>query len=545
MNLWARNTIFLGICLAGAGWVTARFLERPVFPEPKSHSMAPHNSAEFRGAVGRVDEALALQWKSAAVEPAATASSLSVARRLSLALTGTIPSLEEIRALESRPEPDRVQWWLSRLFEDRRYGDYLAERFARITVGVEDGPFVVYRRRRLVSWFSDQFMANRRYDDIVRTLITAEGIWTSKPEVNFITATVDQNNEAEGPDQVKLAGRVAKAFLAVRLDCVECHNDFSGGDWKQSDFHQLAAFFVQSEMSMTGVRDDPSEHYEHRYHGKSKFVPVVAKAPFNEKLMPAEGPLRDRLARWVTHPDNRPFARALVNRAWALLFNQPLHSPVDSIPVEGELPAVMEVLADDFIAHDFDFQRLLRLIASTRAFQLESRSSDSDHPYSQRHEALFASFPLTRLRSEQVAGAIVQAANLKTINAESHVLVRMVRFFQQNDFIKRYGDAGERELDLADGTIPQRLVLMNGKLVHERTKEDLVMNSATRISVLEPDDDKAVQTAYLALLTRRPDPDELSYFANRLQKRGETKRAKVMEDLYWTLINSTEFSWNH
>lgn len=109
--------------------------------------------------------------------------------------------------------------------------------------------------------------SGRPYDEVVRELVSAEGVWTSKPAANFITATVDPNNEAEGPDQVKLAGRVGKAFLAVRLDCVECHDDFLGGPWKQENFHELAAFFAPAEMSLTGVRDNPTNAHVVRYLG--------------------------------------------------------------------------------------------------------------------------------------------------------------------------------------------------------------------------------------------------------------------------------------
>lgn len=545
MKLWVRNAIFIGFCLVATSLTVGRVLKRPQFPEPKSFDRTRYEQSDFREAVERVDAAFAALWKSAGLAPAAAASDLTVARRLSLALTGTIPSLEELRALESQPKEQRIQWWLSHLLEDRRSGDYLAERFARSAVGVEDGPFIVYRRHRLKSWLSDQFMANRPYDQIVRAMITAEGIWTSKPEVNFITATVDQNNKEEGPDQVKLAGRVAKAFLGVRLDCVECHDDFMGGNWKQSDFHQLAAFFAQTEMTMTGVRDNSSKTHEYRYLGKRNPETVRAGVPFKEHLLPADGPLRDRLASWATHPENGAFARAAVNRVWALMFNRPLRAPVDNIPLDGELPAAMEILAEDFIAHRCDLQRLIRVIAATRVFQLESRSADPGHPATPEQEAVFASFPLTRLRPEQVGGAVLQAAKLRTIDADSHVMVRVIRYFEQGDFLRRYGDAGENEFANAGGTIPQRLVLMNGKLVHERTKEDLLMNAATRIAAVAPDDPAAIETAYLAILTRRPTPEERDYFSAQMKERANVKRAELMSDLYWTLINSTEFSWNH
>jgi hypothetical protein len=545
MKIWLRNVLFIAFCLAALGMMAGRVLERPKFSEPKTFSASAYENEDFRGVVNKVDDAFAAQWKAAGLEPTGRATDLAIARRLSLALTGTIPSFEEIQAFEKDPIEQRTQWWLAHLFEDRRCGDYLAERFARVLVGVEDGPFIIYRRRRLVNWLSDQIIANRPYDQIVRQMITAEGIWTTKPEVNFITVTVDQNNKEEGPDEMKLGGRVAKAFLGVRLDCVQCHDDFMGGKWKQKDFHELAAFFVQSEMSMTGVRDNPEKHYEVRFHGKNKLEPVLAKAPFKEELMPADGALRERLAAWVTHPENRAFARTLVNRAWALLFNRPLHAPVDSIPLEGPWPAGMEILADDLIAHHFDLQRLMRMIAATRAFQLESRSRDVEHPVTPEQEKVFAAFPLTRLRPEQMAGSLLQSAKLKTIDANSHVLVRVIRYFEQNDFVKRYGDAGEDEFGMTGGTIPQRLIMMNGKLVQERTKEDLLMNSATRIAAVAPNNDAALESAFLTVLTRRPTADEKTYFEGRWARDDKRKSAAKMTDLFWTLINSTEFSWNH
>lgn len=545
MKLWLRNLIFAGICLAMAGWIAGRLLKKQPFEAPKLHDPSAFEDEAFRASLNRVNDSFAEAWYDAGVAPTMAGDSLTIARRLSLGLMGTIPSLEEIRALESVAEADRIQWWLSHLFEDRRYGDYLSERFARMMVGVEGGPFIVYRRHRLVSWLSDEIMGNRPYDEIVRELIAAEGIWTSEPEANFVTVTIDQNNDKEGPDEKKLAGRISKAFLGVRLDCVQCHDDFMEDRWTQKDFHQLASFFAGAEMGMTGLRDNEEKQYEYRYLGKREDESVPMVVPFHEELLPQEGKPRERVAGWVTHPDNRAFARTLVNRVWAFMFNKPLHLPIDDIPLEGPFPPGMEALADDLIAHDFDLQRLVRLIAATDVFQLDSRSADEENPVTPDQEELFAAFPLTRLHPAQMAGSVLQSSNLRTIDADSHVFVRILRFFQQNDFLKRYGDAGEDEFDEQSGTISQRLVLMNGDLVHERTSDNIVMNAATRIGAMSPDHETAVETAYLTTLTRRPTSDELSYFVGRLADRAEQKKTELMEDMFWTLINSTEFSWNH
>ncbi|MEM8954074.1 MAG: DUF1549 domain-containing protein, partial [Verrucomicrobiota bacterium] len=168
----------------------ASFWKKPAPPGPESFDPHTFTSPAFTATISEINNHFAERWNTADITPVDLAPPLTVARRLSLALTGTIPSLEEVRALESIPEDYRTQWWLSRLFEDPRYADFIAERFARALVGVENGPFLVYRRHRLVEWLADQFHENRPYDDLVRTLITAEGIWTNQPEVNFISVSV-------------------------------------------------------------------------------------------------------------------------------------------------------------------------------------------------------------------------------------------------------------------------------------------------------------------------------------------------------------------
>ena len=543
---WQRNLLFAAVCLVGAGAVVSNLLQSDTMTPPK-HSASRYQKTGFTTPVELVDAEFAADWQKAGLEPAPRADDLTLIRRLSLGLTGTIPSLQEIRALEARPEGERIQWWLSHLFADRRTSDYLAERFARTYVGVENGPFLIYRRRRFVTWLSDELHANRPYDKIVRSLITAEGLWTNNPEVNFVTVTVDQNEDEKGPDEVKLAARVTRAFLGVRIDCVQCHDDHLGDDWQQKDFHQLASFFGRTDFTFSGIRET-GQPYEFKYRRQRETVEVPAVVPFQPELLPEHGRPRQRLARWVTHSENRAFARATVNRVWALMFGRPLVEPVDEIPLqdtpEAPYPPGLETLADDFIIHKFDLQRLIRVIAATSVFARDSKMPADRTPPTLEHEQHWAAFALSRLRPEQVAGSIIQAASLTAIDADTHILFQLVRSAQENEFIKRYGDVGQDEFYIQGGTIPQRLLMMNGKLVHERIKNDLA-NAAGQILTTAPNDAKAVEATYLAVLSRRPSAEEARHFVAALSKKGSFGRKANQEDLYWALINSTEFSWNH
>jgi len=538
--MWAKNVLCFAIALSGIALLAGSVL--PVRPNEKRPSVHTDRDS-IRRAAEKIDAAFAADWREAGVEPAPRADDLLVARRMSLALVGSIPSLEDIRHLESLPEDRRLDTWLAELLGDRRSADYLAERFARALVGVENGPFLLYRRRRFVSWLADEIAANRPYAEIVRKLIAEDGLWTDKPAVNFVTVTINPEDENK-PDPNRLAARVARGMLGVRLDCAECH-DHPFANWKQTDFQALAAFFAGTRQGLRGIRDYPGVfRVENLQTGETSEMPPAV--PYAPRLLAESGDARTRLAGWVTHAGNRSFARATVNRAWAIMFGRPLVEPVDDLPIAGTFPPVLEILTDDFISSGHDLRRLLAVIACTRSFRLDSRLPEkTDDEVYGGHQAQWAVFPLTRLRPEQVVGALLQAGSLATIDYESNILVRTARAIGQLEFIERYGDAGADEFDLRGGTTTQRLLMMNGVAVNDITKDDLLVSAATRIATLAPSDDQAVETCLLAVLTRRPTIEETEYFNRRLRDTRGSQRNERLGDIYWALLNSTEFSWNH
>jgi len=535
--MWARNLLFLGL-IAGGGSVLAVNLLPPRHVKPRTgYDPAVYQEPEFLQTVRQVDQSFQETWTTEKVTPAKPADDLMIARRLSLGLVGTVPSLEEIRQFESLPTAERLPWWIEHLLQDKRFADYFGERLARAFVGTEDGPFIFYRRRKFVSWLSDEITANRPYDEIVRQVIASEGLWTDKPATNFVSVTA-MPEKGNQPNPVRLAGRVTRAFLGLRLDCAQCHNH-PFAEWKQKDFEGLSAFFGQTHVGFRGIVNGEGKYEVEDPKTEEKRVaePKVAFAP---ELLPGHGPLREQLAAWVTHRKNPYFAKAAVNRVWALLCGQPLKTPIDDLQSDAYEPPALRLLADDFAAHDFDLRRLIRVIARAQVFQLDSQS---DHDAGDNAEKTWGLFPLTRLRPEQVSGGVLQATNVSTIDAETHIVFRTLRAVQENNFIKRYGDTGGDEFDGHGGTIPQRLTMMNGELVGDKVKEG-PMTAVTRIKWSAPDDEKAVEIAYLAALSRRPTPEEAAHFAGRM-KDTSLGRGQHLQDLFWTLINSTEFSWNH
>jgi hypothetical protein len=543
MAMWAKNLLLIAVVVGGGVAVRASLF--PLSSAARQLHLDPGLARDlaFQEVVRHIDESFRATWSERAITPAPRADDLTIARRLSLALTGTIPSLEEIRQFENHPPTHRIAGWTNYLLHDRRYADYFAERLARAFVGTEDGPFIAYRKRRYLAWLSDELLKNTAYAEIVRQMIAAEGLNTDQPAVNFIAATYDDNKKS--PDPEKLAIRVSRAFLGLRIDCAQCHDHFLEPEWKQTHFQALAAFFGRTKQVITNIADvaDGEYTFEDRVHGGQRMI--APNVPMLRELLPEDGTPRERLAAWVTHPQNVYFARATVNRVWAMMTGRPLLHAIEAQTLEemsdAAIPPALRILAADFATHGYDLKRLILLIACTEVFQ---RASAADFDISDEHEQTWAVFPLSRLRPEQIIGSVIQAASVKTINQQSHVFTRLLRYFNERDFVKRYGDIDDDEFTRSPGTIPQRLLMMNNPLVNERAKEDL-LNASAQIAMFAPSDAAAVETAYLAILTRRPTDVERQYFAAKLAGTHGDARQRLLADLYWTLFNSTEFAFHH
>lgn len=548
--------------------------------------------------VAAVDSHLATSWEGAELEPAPEVDGLTLMRRLWLDLLGTTPSLQEIRAFQRVPTGQQRGWLIERVFADERFDGILAERLARIAVGGQDQKMgdLIYRRRRLVSWLTGQVRRNRPWDALVRELVVSEGLSTDTPAVNF-TVSQDAN-------PVKLAARTTRAFLGLRIDCAQCH-DHPFARWKQSDFEGLAAYYARVRQNIGGVREvkegelefqlpsreasmgmapamtsmdmlpKDSDHADaaavesgstlevkapfgqpvlllpDKEGKKKKRDPnlktrtVAPQVPFNPELVPNVKSRRKALAAWLTSPKNPFFAKALVNRFWSWLLGAGLVEPVDELDTtEPSDPRLLELLAERFVASGFDLKGLVRAIVTTKAYRLDSAPREGvseDYDYRDAAEA-FALRNLKPLRGDQLGASILQAGSLQPYDQRRAPLLRFANFTQRNEFAQRHGDDLSQE-EAQDETLLQRLHLLNGKFLREVTKDDDIFAPVTRLALLAPSDEAAVEAAFLITLTRRPTPAEAAPYVQRLGELSGDERSKLMADLLWTLLNSTEFAW--
>ena len=564
------------ILLTGIAYLLQQSLAKTALRRIDPRILTEVQQTGLPGTLAPLDEAFARAWQTHQLEPTPPADDLTIMRRLSLALTGMPPSLEQIRWVESLPASQRFEQHLAHLLQDPRTHDYLAERLTRSWVGAESGPFVVFRRQRFVTWLSDQLQQNRPYDQIVRDMLTARGLWTDHGPVNFFSAQADADQDNR-IDLVRVTGRVSRNFLGMRIDCLQCHDDFTGGtefgtpeeprEGLQTDFHRLASFFGQIQLAPTGLHDRLSAPtYAVELLGDVEPTRLTAAVPYGQDWVASpsdnaataavaataadsaatvdatnsDTPLRQTFAQWLTHRENRPFARAMVNRVWGLMFGKPLVEPIDNLPLHGPFPPGLEELTDDFIAHGYNLRRLITRIAYSRPFTVDSRGSHELTPAHQQH---WACFPTTKLRPEQMAGTISQAASLVALDDSTHIVTQLVRFGEELDFLTRYGDLGDQEFEQDGETVSQRLLLLNGEMATQRLRvqDGLPFNSVIQLERLGQSPAQIVELVYLIVLTRRPTPHEVAVIAPVI---AEERRAGI-EDLLAVLINSSEALWNH
>jgi hypothetical protein len=248
------------------------------------------------------------------------------------------------------------------------------------------------------------------------------------------------------------------------------------------------------------------------------------------------------LADWMTSKDNPYFAKTAANRLWGHFFGVGIVDPVDDFTADNppSHPELLDELARDFAAHDFDLKYLIRAITASRTYQLSSRQS---HP-SQENSRLFARMSLKGLTPEQIFDSIAQATGFYELNANRNPFA-MEDNSARGEFLQMFGNTHDAKTE-RQTTILQALAMMNGQFVTDATSID---KSATLGAIAEfplLSTPERIEALYLAALSRKPTSDELPRLVNYVDSGGPEKDPKrALGDVFWAVLNSSEFLLNH
>jgi hypothetical protein len=342
-------------------------------------------------------------WQAENVTPAPAADDGEFLRRLSLDLTGAIPTAGEAREFLADESPDKRHRRLAELLASPKHAAHLASVWRELllpkTVG-EDA------YAGFENWLAMRFAANEPYDRLVSEILLARGSVGQSPPALFFAAHNTKPQE--------LAASSSRVFLGIQIRCAECH-DHPFASWKQDDFWSLAAFFARtrgpsSEGGQPRVEDVADGEVTHPKTMQTAAPRLPGGEPID--LATAE-PRRAVLARWMTSPENPYFASAAVNRAWWLMFGRGLSDPVDDMgdhatPAQG---AVLQLLSDDFKSSGYDLRRVFDVLARTRAYRLSSATkadADAIDPLTS-----YSSMPVRSLSARQVYECLLLAAGMR------------------------------------------------------------------------------------------------------------------------------------
>ena len=501
-------------------------------------------------AAAQVDALFADEWSRQDVIPAAPATDNEFVRRLYLDLAGRIPAVSEARQFLSDQRPDKRVQLVDHLLDSPASMRHLTIvwRNALIPQAVSQPQF-----RGLIpgfeAWLWKHMSENTSYDKLVREIITTPvnagrnqpGVLNaaSSPEAFFVVRELKPENLATG---------TARAFLGVRIDCAQCH-DHPFDRWKRQQFWNLAAFYAGFERppeespdnGLMAVVERPNAHTI-RIPGTDDTVPAVFLTGQQPVWPEDSGSSRQTLADWVTAPQNPWFAKMAVNRVWAGFFGQGLVQPTDDFSENNppSHPRVLDFLADEFVAHHFDLQFLIRTMAATRVYQTSSLQTHA----SQADPAQFAKAPLRGLTPEQFFDSLAEAVGF-------YQPFRMDNPFVLDDnsprsrYLELYRDDAESPLQ-RETTILQALAMMNGEFVETATSTERSQTLRAVIDFPLMSDAERLETLFLATLSRVPTDSEQQVFTEYLQEcESRTDPDSGLADVFWVLLNSSEFLLNH
>ena len=470
-----------------------------------------------------IDEAVFAELKAMRIPASSLSSDHVFLRRTTLMIAGRLPTAAEARAFLKQPARNRL---IDRLIGSEAFLDFWTMKLGDLLLidskQLGLGPTRAYR-----DWVRRQLHDNTRVDQLVRELLTAQGNFITRPATNFQRRQTDPREMGEF---------VSQSLLGIRLACARCHNH-PFDRWSQMDYHRFAAFFARTRVRDGAVMFTQNGEVRHPRTGQ-----LVEPANLNGVAAKRNGPdFRPALADWMTTRDNPFFARAFVNRVWREMMGRGIVEPVDDLRISNPPtnPALLDALAAEFVGNMFDLRRLIRDIANSHTFQCSSKLTEANRA----DDKLFSRYPLARLEGPVLADAFAQATG-------------------QADEYPGY-PAGTRAMQLLDARVPSYMLDVLGRCprtgdgaprpggglgraLHLINSTDLnaKLGPATAALVRKHREPAAVLDAmFLQTLSRYPNEMERKMAQAHLDK--VQSKEKVWRDLFWALLNTREFLFNH
>ena len=486
-----------------------------------------------------VDELVFAKLKLLQYLPAPTAEDAVFLRRAYLDVTGLLPKIEETRAFLQDPAPDKRAKLIDSLLNRPEFARFWAFKWGDL---LRISPTTVKEAgtHKYNTWLVNAWEKNLPYDRFARELLTTQGSTLEVPAANFFRTTANTSEATE---------MAAQIFLGSRVQCAKCHNH-PLDRWTQDNYYGLGAFFERVQRKK-GPRPEEMLIFSAR-HGEitqprtGKQMPPWAPGAGDMKLAP-EADRLEAFANWLTGPANPFFARVEVNRLWGQLMGQGIVEPLDDFRDSNppENPELLNALAKDFVAHQFDRRHILRTILNSRTYQAGSQPG----PFNKEDEKNFSRARQQILSAEQLLDAVCQVTGQPERFGNMPLgtpATQLPAPQPNNTFLVAFGQPARQSSCACERqnqpSLTQALQLSNSQTVETRLKNG-GGQFIRSLTAQNKSDTEILEGLYLAALCRMPKEIELTKAKAYLAAR--TDRGAALEDIAWTVLNLREFVFRH
>jgi hypothetical protein len=497
---------------------------------------APDGLLDAKALAGRIDHWLAVRQTAKGIKPAPLADDAEFIRRVYLDLAGCVPPVIDARDFIDDTRPDKRQLWVDMLLDGRKpsrkpeaYTQHFTNVWRAWLLSRVDNDRAAAFGPATERWFQTRLKENLPYDVMIRQMIIAAPTTGNRGDPPNLFDQINENK----PES--LAGATSRMFLGVKLECAQCHNDRSGGNWSQTQFWSFAAFFTPEAP---GTQGDPQRTIQ--IPGKNKVARARYLAGPEPTFKPGDNS-RAMLADWVVSPTNPYFARAGVNRMWSYFFGIGLTDPIDEQGDHNQPshPELLNELARQFIDHQFDLKYLARAIVASQAYQRTSAGSAAkDDP------RLFARMSVRGLSAEQLFDSLAEVTEFE--EAGRGMVNRLndgTNLTPRQQFLARFSH--QYKATETPTSILQALYLMNSPFITDRTSLEHNKTLST-LAGQKTSHARRVETLFLLVLSRKPTAAEFQRCVSFLDKGGASgDQRQALADVFWALINCPEFFVNH
>lgn len=502
----------------------------------------------------RINQFIELKWEESGVQPAPLTTESDFIRRVYLDLVGRPPTRQERQTFLDDQRSNKREMVVDLLVQSEDYVHHFTDIFDTLLMG--RGNEQNYREReqhQWRTWLERVFRENRPWNQVVAEILMARP--ESKDDRGLVWFLFERKDNHQ-----EIAEAIAPAFFGIRIECAQCHDHMIATEIEQAHYWGLVAFFNRGKNTKTpnGPRVSESaiggfSDFANLEGSSSPNLLTFFQADVIEESRPAKDqkeedhddlyveaaktgepriPKFSRREKFVNEvvKDHPLIARAFVNRTWALLLGRGIVHPFDEMDSvhEPSHPELLDWLAQDFRDSGYNIRRLVRMIAVSDVYQLESR-----RPAGVEDPSLFAWNFERPLTAEQLSRSIQL-----TLRGE----------FKNDDLLVKQLRTTFPEVlpETIQTGVKEALFLSNNSAMNQFIEQSNEEQHLLRTLLKLESRDEQIILLFETLYGRVATTEEVERISQFLDSSSSDQRIQERwRQVIWAMITSAEFRYNH